>query len=184
MTKLQTLKGHTFDLLHPTAAMIDPEEICVVLSRIPRFGGHTLDGSYFVAQHSLLVESLVVEPELKLPALLHDAHEVYSGFGDVQSPAKMIDNIVACELTRLHVRIDKVIAERFGFDWQLFVSSGVICADMIARSTERRDVMADTDDPSIWPEMPEPAEKRIGLMSSREAEAAFRERLYELWGGK
>lgn len=179
MTKLQTLKGRTFDLLHPTAEMIDPDEICVVLSRIPRFGGHTIE-PYFVAQHSLLVESLVDEPALKLPALLHDAHEVYNGFGDVTSPAKRIPDVWAA-LYDIASPIDDAIAVLFGFHPEDFNRIDIANADLVALATERRDLLAVADDPSIWGPLPEPAAERIVAMSSQEAEVAFRKRLYELW---
>jgi hypothetical protein len=182
MTTLQTLKGRTFDLLCPTAEMIDPDEICIVLSRLPRFGGHTFE-PYFVAQHSLLVESLVDDPVLKLAALFHDAHEVYSGFGDVQSPAKRIPGVweFLCDIAS---PIDDAIAVRFGFHPEDFGRCDLANADMIALATERRDLLAVADDPSIWGPLPEPAKDMIVVLSSRQAEDAFRKRLYELWKGE
>lgn len=181
MTKLQTLSGRTFDLLHPTPEMIDPEEICVVLSRIPRFGGHTVGGMYSVAQHSILVESLVGDPDLKLAALLHDAHEVYNGFGDVISPAKRIEGSLTERIERVNARIDYAIIERFGLRHGTFQYNEVKLADYRALATERRDVLANAIDPTIWGPLPTPAADRIVIMSSRQAEDALRRRLKELW---
>ena len=85
MTWIQTLEGYKFDLLKPDTKLITPETIAACLARKCRFGGHCIS-FHSVAQHSIFVCDLVSNP-LKLPALLHDAHEVYSGFGDVLSPA-------------------------------------------------------------------------------------------------
>ena len=65
-----------------------PEEIALVLSRIPRFGGHLAPSipTYTVAQHSVLVSQLVPD-EMQLAALLHDAHEVVTG--DIITPLQI-----------------------------------------------------------------------------------------------
>lgn len=90
MTWIQTWDGKAFDLLDPSAADVDPVTIAVCLSRMVRFNGHTKK-PYTIAQHSCIVCDLVQPEGLKLAALLHDAHECYSGFGDVCRPAKGID---------------------------------------------------------------------------------------------
>ena len=92
MSWIQTLDGGAFYVLQPDVNLINVDTIATCLSKTCRFKGHCR-GFYSVAQHSLLVESLVKTPELKLPALLHDAHEVYSGFGDVASPIKKLPEI-------------------------------------------------------------------------------------------
>lgn len=86
MTWIQTLEGRDFDLLSPDYRHIDPNTLAVCLARTCRFKGHCRE-FYSVAQHSLLVESLMVDDSLRLPALLHDAHEIYDGFGDIARPA-------------------------------------------------------------------------------------------------
>lgn len=65
----------------------DVREVAHSLSRLCRFTGHT-DVTYSVAQHSLLVASLVsqTDPDLAVVALLHDAHEAY--LGDISRPVK------------------------------------------------------------------------------------------------
>lgn len=65
----------------------DVQEVAHSLSRLCRFTGHT-EVTYSVAQHSLLVASLVAQtdPDLAVVGLLHDAHEAY--LGDISRPVK------------------------------------------------------------------------------------------------
>lgn len=84
MTWILTQSGQQFDLLRPTASMIKPVDIAHALSRLCRFNGHTR-AHYSVAQHSLIVASLV-PVEHQLVALLHDAPEAY--IGDMTRPLK------------------------------------------------------------------------------------------------
>ena len=74
---------------------VDPEanwlirEIAHSLAQINRFTGHA-SRPYSVAEHSLLVADLALGEQasasVQLAALLHDAHEAYTG--DVSSPVK------------------------------------------------------------------------------------------------
>lgn len=70
-----------------TAINADVREVAHALSRLCRFTGHT-EVTYSVAQHSLLVASLVAQtdPDLAIVGLLHDAHEAY--LGDISRPVK------------------------------------------------------------------------------------------------
>lgn len=86
--------GKPWDLLNPTADMVDLTAIAFVLGRIPRFGGHTPRGFVSVAQHSVHVSYLVsallgmkTTPQhhrAVLYGLLHDAHEFV--LGDMVTP--------------------------------------------------------------------------------------------------
>ncbi len=64
-------------------------EVAHALAQINRFTGHALR-PYSVAEHSLLVADLArinhASPSAQLAALLHDAHEAFTG--DVSSPVK------------------------------------------------------------------------------------------------
>jgi len=156
---IQTREGYIFDLLQPRAAAIEIETIARVLSRKCRFGGHSVP-FYSVAQHSCFVAYLVEPKELKLPALLHDAHEVYSGFGDVLRPAKRLAaNRGFVILGDIERKIDIELGERFGFDYQLLHSEWVKYADAVALATEARDVMCKPPQP--WEELPPPYPKRL-----------------------
>lgn len=65
------------DLLHFKPADVDFAHIATALSRIPRFAGGTRE-PLSVAQHSVKVLDLC-SPEAKPYALLHQAHEAYTG---------------------------------------------------------------------------------------------------------
>ncbi|QUS57338.1 hypothetical protein [Pseudovibrio brasiliensis] len=97
MTTITTRYGRTWDLLNPQACAVSFWEIAEVLARIPRFNGHT-QLPYSVAQHCCLAHDHVCEedhPELRLLALLHDAHEAY--IGDIVTPVKKALNTLIDE---------------------------------------------------------------------------------------
>lgn len=127
MTWILTQSGQQFDLLRPTASMIKPVDIAHALSRLCRFNGHTR-AHYSVAQHSLIVASLV-PPEHQLVALLHGATEAY--IGDMTRPLKA----VMPEYQYVENQIWLAVCERFD------LPSCVKQADMVALATERRDLM-------------------------------------------
>ena len=81
---IRTFGGIYVNVFNPTVDMIDINDIAHALAHQCRFSGHT-SSFYSVAQHSILCAELVDE-ELKLPALLHDAPEAY--LIDVPSPIK------------------------------------------------------------------------------------------------
>jgi uncharacterized protein len=87
------LSGRRLDLLNPSPLDIEIEDIAHGLARVARWNGQTEgECAFSVAQHSLLVERLVVvlRPNsgcpLRLAALLHDAAEYV--IGDLISPFK------------------------------------------------------------------------------------------------
>lgn len=181
MTWIQTATGNRFDILSPIPELINIREIAVSLARKCRFGGHTKTPAryyYSVAQHSVFVCDLVDDPRLKMPALLHDAHEAYSGFGDVLSPAMQLDGYVAEFIKSVTRRIDGAIAERFGFDESLFYCDEIKHADLVALATEKRDLMFDGR--HEWPPMPRPHTGPIKSMGIIESERLFLTRFREL----
>lgn len=194
MTWIQTRNNLKFDLLNPRASMVDPEVIATVLARTPRFGGHDIlpvDRFYNNAQHSLLVCE-IVEMEVKgiksdddlvslpLPALLHDAHEVYSGFGDVLNPAKRLNEETSRFIDVHEGTVNLAVCERFGIH-NIFSHPIIKHADLVALATEQRDVMGPPPEP--WCEMPPPMQRRIVPMTIKQAKNAFMRKLYELWSG-
>src|SRR5690242_1952599 len=66
---IQTYSGVAFDLLAPTPEMISIVDIAHSLSRLCRYTGHVISANYSVAEHSILVASLL-PPKLKLQGLL------------------------------------------------------------------------------------------------------------------
>ena len=170
MTWILTQSGQQFDLLRPTASMIKPVDIAHALSRLCRFNGHTR-AHYSVAQHSLIVASLV-PVEHQLVALLHDATEAY--IGDMTRPLKA----VMPEYQYVENQIWLAVCERF--DIQIDLPGCVKQADMVALATERRDLMP--EHPGEWDCLRgiEPTADAIVPVPAEYASAAFFSRLMDL----
>ncbi|MFN4100348.1 MAG: hypothetical protein ACK4GT_11275 [Pararhodobacter sp.] len=110
------LSGRRLDLLDPTPVDIELEDIAHGLAFVARWNGQTTgDWPYSVAEHSLLVESLVdrLDPGFpvrwRLAALLHDAPEYV--IGDMISPVKAA---VGPGYGALDQRLTQAIHLRFG----------------------------------------------------------------------
>jgi hypothetical protein len=170
---IQTFSGKQFFPLDPDPKLIDVTDIAVSLSREPRFSGHTKI-MLSVAQHSVLVQRIVAKressPELQLVALMHDAHEAY--LKDIPRPVVIaMGEEFAARWKGIKKRLDAAIAERFGFDAELFEHPAIKYADSVALATEKRDLMG----PEPWPWHPllEPRRARIEPWSSGTAEMVF-----------
>lgn len=100
----------------------DIEVIATSLSQINRWNGHT-NAQYSVAQHSLLVASLVPD-EFAFEALMHDAAEAY--VGDCPKPLKKL----LPQYQAIEDRHHRVIAKHYGLP--LHTSDVVKEADMKA----------------------------------------------------
>lgn len=109
MTYVITRGGARFNLTRPHPAAVTSTDIAHALSRIPRFNGHTT-AFYSVAQHSLLVQQFA-SPRARPYALLHDAHEAYTG--DITTGVKTFLR----GLTELQDRLDACIHSAFGLAW-------------------------------------------------------------------
>jgi hypothetical protein len=116
---IETVSGKLINVTNPSPDDIVLQDIAWALSRIPRFAGHTITETvYNVAQHSVYVAKLASEllkssedfnldqstwdsvlnicsvgdtNQFLLKALLHDAHEAYTG--DIPSPIKKIPEL-------------------------------------------------------------------------------------------
>lgn len=109
---MQTYTGILFDLEHPTADMIEIKDIAHHLSLINRFNGAT-DRHYSVAQHSVIVAKYMPgDATAKLCALLHDAHEAYTG--DLVAPLKFLLSRETSAFRAVEGKIQNVIGEKFG----------------------------------------------------------------------
>lgn len=139
MIYIQTYTGVHFDLQDPKPDMINITDIARALSHINRFTGHTKH-PYSVAVHSLNA-SYIVPPQFALEALLHDAHEAYTG--DVSSPLKSL----LPDYRALENRVESVVRQRFGLPAHM--SPEVKEADMVMLATER-DLLLGNDD-TCWP---------------------------------
>ncbi len=109
------LSGRRLDLLDPSPLDVEISDIAQGLARVARWNGQTRgDHAFSVAQHSLLVESIIgsianVTPELSLLALLHDAPEYV--IGDMISPFK---SVMGGDYRAVEARLDAAIHLRFG----------------------------------------------------------------------
>lgn len=173
---ITTTRGKSHYPRCPNLDVMSVKEIGLVLSRIPRFGGHFRESVrfYSVAQHSVLVykilcemsgHSVPVTKDTKLAALFHDAHEAYSGYGDVISPMKTTD-------IRLTEEVQDVwIAKLIGINPEEFSHPSVRWADMRALSTEGRDIMERGFEANV--ELPKPREQIIYPQGMLNAEVDF-----------
>ena len=108
---MQTYTGVVFDLEHPTPDMVKIEDIAHHLSLTNRFNGAT-DRHYSVAQHCTIVARWVEGGrETKLAALLHDAHEAYTG--DLIAPLKFLLARETSAFIAIEGRIQDAINDRF-----------------------------------------------------------------------
>jgi uncharacterized protein len=85
---METLSGSRYEYARPDPAVINIKDIARSLTYLCRYNGHC-NRFYSVAEHCIHMAN-VAPPDLKLLALLHDAHEAYCG--DIPSPMKAAMN--------------------------------------------------------------------------------------------
>lgn len=176
---IQTVSGVKFHYLSGKPDEVDPEDICTVLSRVPRWAGHTTK-LFTVAQHSVLVSELVAErggtPIQQLLGLLHDATEAY--MVDLPSPLKrLIPRYKEIENT-----LWKKISKRFFNGKVVYIDDLVKDCDCCLLATEARDLFpfkpidnwVEKRCPPPWDRIIEP----IGTLASYNL---FRHKLEELY---
>ncbi len=110
------LSGRRLDLIDPSPFDIEIEDIAHGLARVARWNGQTLgEHAFSVAQHSLVVEEIVVhikpdvEPRWRLAALLHDAAEYV--IGDMISPFK---SALGLDYKIFEARLEQAVHLRYG----------------------------------------------------------------------
>ncbi|MGI9403040.1 MAG: hydrolase [Hyphomicrobium sp.] len=130
------LSGRRLDLLYPSPADIEIDDIAHGLARVARWNGQTLgDHAFSVAQHTLLVEEIANArnqnwpPSWRLATLLHDAPEYV--VGDLISPFK---NAIGLDYKAFELRLLAAIHVRFGLPAQLpeTIQTEIKAADRIA----------------------------------------------------
>jgi 5'-deoxynucleotidase YfbR-like HD superfamily hydrolase len=115
------LSGRRLDLIDPSPLDIEIEDIAHGLARVARWNGQTSgEHAFSVAQHSLLVETIVseLEPKLdrrfRLAALIHDAPEYV--IGDLISPFKAA---LSLDYRAFEAKLLAAIHLRFGLPAEL-----------------------------------------------------------------
>jgi uncharacterized protein len=169
---IQTRSGRKFDLLNPQPSMFDVDDIATVLSRICRFGGHSIR-FHSVAEHSCIVHD-AAEDQHKLAALLHDASESY--LVDVPTPIKQI---LGNGYRELEHRVMAAAASKFGFDWPL--PAEIKLLDRRTLATEREQNMRRSPElDAAWNITVPPLEIVLRCWPPAQARAEFLERFRAL----
>jgi uncharacterized protein len=133
---IQTFTGVFINPFDPDPALLDIRDIAHALSNQCRFSGHTKK-FWSVAAHSCLV-SLLVEPEHKLQALLHDATEAICV--DVPRPIKKHPSFQVYRDVEASIRL--AVSIRFGLDYAL--PESVHHADNVALWAEADELLHGT----------------------------------------
>lgn len=187
MTWMLTNTGRTPDLRYLPACAIAIEDIAQGLAQTNRFTGQA-SRPYSVAEHSLFVEQLVAlisdDPNVRLAALLHDAHEAY--FGDMSSPLKqMLNAATGGALRREEARLQGAVLRHFRVTASFHGHTSLIhWADMTALSSEREALMP--AHPVVWQvtvDYPAMGEKDFAADAARDWtvwRAAFLARFHDL----
>jgi hypothetical protein len=106
---IETFTGKRFEFLDPKHDQIDIRDIAHSLAYTCRYTGHSKK-FYSVAEHSILVSYLAIDP---LAGLLHDSSEAY--ITDIASPIKPH----LANYKELEDNIMNKIAAKFGFTYPL-----------------------------------------------------------------
>ena len=178
----QTLSGGIWYPFSPR-----PEEVRFAdqfaAARLPRYGCHTKRGvdRYVVMHHEVLVCRLLRawgEPLItQACGLFHDQGEIYTP-GDQIGPMLRGSHPFSVAAKALADEQQRCVNQRFGLPWPYpeHIAKPVKLADAVLLSTERRDLMADSD--VDWGHMLEPLPERI---EPWEPERAWREWIAELY---
>jgi hypothetical protein len=183
VTWIQTHSGRNFAYQNPRADQIQIEDIAISLARQPRYLGHTVGKrAYSVAQHSVHCCDWVTyvckdgpaitreeKKRLMLGALLHDAHEAYTG--DLPSPLKQL----LPEYQAICHRIQREIAVALDAS-AAFESARVKRVDLRVFATEVRDQMAPPPEPWESLQHVDPLPFTIKPWRERRARREFMER--------
>jgi hypothetical protein len=161
MTFMITAAGREHYISGSMQAINQPsiEEIAHSLAQINRFTGHCRR-PYSVAEHSLVVAAIAAHegasPIAQLAALLHDAHEAYTG--DVASPIKWA---LGNAWHTFEAEQEHQVHRAFGVIGAMHSHRADIKRwDLIALATERRDLI--TWDPATsrpWPILDTPGQE-------------------------
>ena len=135
-----TAAGDELSMLRPAPGHITALSVAWSLAQINRFNGHAIR-PYSVAEHSLLVADIAEELGLdvfgQFAALMHDAHEAFSG--DMHTPGK---SCIGPEWHHWEHRWETAVRGAFATLHACTQHHDTIKrADLIALATERRDLL-------------------------------------------
>lgn len=174
-TTITTISNQRIDLLAPAPDAIDIVDIAHGLALQCRFAGHVQD-FYSVAQHSVLVSSLV-PPEDALWGLLHDASESY--ISDILAPLKKTFELTGYRM--VEARLMNAVLVHFGMAGQYCDTPRTVRdADKIALATEFRDLRGCSDDAARALVGARPSAKHIEPVTWQEARRLFMDRYREI----
>lgn len=159
---VQTATGLRFDFVEPKTIQVSPYDILGSLPFIPCFtGGQQYlrhEFAYSVAQHSLLVSWILDGTPLALCGLLHDSWKIYTS--DLTKPLNLVINRISDdEWSKLRCVWQSVVAKRFRTPYPL--PDAVEEADLVARATEARDILAPPPEPWQLVKLPQPLAELI-----------------------
>lgn len=136
---LSTAAPVPFDYGNPSASMIDLRAIASHLASEPRWANN-LNFHYSVAQHSLLVASIIPRFEWRIYGLLHDAAEMFTRDLPTSFKHWLVDQ--GADVYALERRILNCVWRHFELPAPTAeIAAAVDRADAIALATEWRDVV-------------------------------------------
>lgn len=158
------MDGSQINFCDPEYGPFDPHATFRQLSFINRWAGN-IQFEYSVLQHSMLVAELIDEPHLKIYGLIHDVPE--DGTGDVTGPFKGFLDVWCDGFVSMHEqRMFSALCDSIGIGAPgTAIQAKIHRADMIARATELRDVVANKKGITI---QYDPAKQRIKPMRREE----------------
>ncbi len=184
------LSGRRLDLLDPAAIDVEVADIAHGLARVARWNGQTVgDNAFSVAEHCVLVESLVrrLDPAAtasdRLTALLHDAPEYV--LGDMISPVKAALGEGYQQLEKL---LEQAVHIRFGLParTRAALKTTIKKADHISAYFEAVQLAGFSPDEAkkFFGAPPKDIRLKLKPLTAVEAQAAFLERFEKLSAAK
>ena len=177
---IETYTGQLVNLIEPNPATLNFKDIAWSLSRTSRFNGHTAgEQPLSVAQHSswvarqIQLETGSLDPALILHALLHDAHEAYTGY--ILSPLKLLAELKPIKAIEMGLQAAIDIA----LDLPLLTveyTQLIKHFDIIALAFEAKNLINSKGDDGAWnlPELPSHLrEVHLNVLTPQEAFQEF-----------
>jgi len=180
------ISGRRLDLLDPSPFDIEIEDIAHGLARVARWNGQTSgDHAFSVAEHSVLVQSLVdilypgLDIRWRMAALLHDSSEYV--IGDMISPFKAA---LGLDYREFEDRIEAAVHLRYGLPPHLSkeVKRKIKRADHISAYLEATQIAGFTHDESVkfFGRPPAGLEITIKPLPVKQAQTLFLDTFYAL----